>query len=249
MTGSEVRDKPAIVYPRGDLTGRLRRLSAALVPLSWLYAAGFTLVRGIRRRETRRATGSPWVISVGNIEVGGNGKTPLSILLLKEIQERNGRAVYISRGYRSRATRAEGVTVVVPSGTVGRPLPGVRLVRRDDPGLASEIGDEGAVVAWRLPGVPLLLGRNKQQALEIAARMFAPTHVILDDAFQSWSVPRDRDVVLVSGAAVGSRRLPAGPLRENVSALGRAHVVLCNDTGVPGQLDDDLERLETERGT
>ena len=246
MPESEAYAEPAIVYPRGDLSGRLGRISAALLPLSWLYAAGSGAVRRVQQLDAKRVAGLPWVISVGNIEVGGSGKTPFAIRLLEHIQERNGRAVYVSRGYGSRAARGEGVTVVVPKGSVPSPLPGVRLVRRNDPGLADEIGDEGAVVARRAPGVPLLLGSNKKQSLIIAARMFAPTHAVLDDAFQSWRVYRDRDVVLVGDGSIDlrTRLLPAGCLRESIGALARAHVVLCNHSGEHGQLDRDLLRLQ-----
>jgi tetraacyldisaccharide 4'-kinase len=170
------------------------------------------------------------VVSVGNLVVGGGGKTPLAMKLIESVTAQGGSPVYVSRGFGGQAERLDLVTVVLPE-TGGRYSAvnrrGVRFLRGDDPRLASLVGDEGAMAAGRLPGVPLLFSRNKSEALEAAAKLFAPTHAVMDDAFQSWGVPRDVDVVVVDGAKPFGNGwlLPAGRLREPPEALDRADVI------------------------
>jgi tetraacyldisaccharide 4'-kinase len=118
--------------------------------------------------------------------------------------------------------------VVAPAGETARPVPGVRVLDRNDPGLARELGDEAAVVALRCPGAALLVGRRKREAVELAARLFGAAVVVLDDAFQSWALHRDVDIVLVSDpvAVAAGRLLPSGRLREEIDALSRADAVM-----------------------
>jgi tetraacyldisaccharide 4'-kinase len=130
------------------------------------------------------------------------------------------------------------VTVVVPERVRGNypdaGVAGVRYLRADNDRLPELVGDEGAMVARRLPDIPLLFCRNKSNALAAAAA-FGPTHAVLDDAFQSWGVPRHVDVVLVDGTNPfdDGWSLPAGRLREPPEALERADVI-----GVGGVEDE-----------
>jgi tetraacyldisaccharide 4'-kinase len=178
------------------------------------------------------------VVSVGNLEVGGSGKTPLAMHLVADIAAAGGRPVYVSRGFGGIAERIDIVTVV-PGDSDEVPITrhaGVRGLRRGMAGLSAEVGDEGAMVARRLPEVPLLFCRDKWRALDIAAKTLNPTHAVMDDAFQSWGVPRDIDIVLVDGGRpIGDGwLLPAGRLREPVEALERADIV-----GVTGVEDEE----------
>jgi tetraacyldisaccharide 4'-kinase len=159
--------------------------------------------------------------------------------ILEVVASRGGRPVYVSRGFGGVAERLDVVTVVPPSDEPERHVSsaGWRIVRRGAPKIASRIGDEGAMVARRLPGVPLVLCKDKRRAVHVAAELYSPTHVVLDDAFQSWGVWRDVDVVLIDA----KRRwgigwlLPAGDLRESPEALGRADVI--GVVGVSGEAD------------
>jgi len=241
-----------IVYPRG-VVGRegreryRRYLMPVLVPASWAYYGVSGAVRGSRTAVASKQRTAMKVVSVGNLEVGGSGKTPLTMELVSRVVAGGGSPVYVSRGYGGEAARLGVVTVVGPGSGERYSAPpdrGVRFVNRDHPGLATLVGDEGAVVARRLPGVPLLFCRDKGAALEAADRLFEPTHAVMDDAFQSWGVPRDVDVVVVDGARpFGSGwLLPAGTLREPPEALERADVV-----GAGGiECADDLERVRRE---
>jgi tetraacyldisaccharide 4'-kinase len=177
------------------------------------------------------------VISVGNLEVGGSGKTPFSRYLIEELSRRKHRPVYVSRGYRSQAERSNEVTIVLPvdADPRGWVSSGVRILRRDRDGLSEIVGDEGAMVSCRCPNVPLAFCGRKRRAMEVVSSLFRPTHVVLDDAFQSWSVERDVDIVLLDAARpLGNGRvLPAGSLREGRGALQRAHVIGFN--GISGE--------------
>jgi tetraacyldisaccharide 4'-kinase len=178
---------------------------------------------------------SAQIISVGNLEVGGGGKTPFCVYLLKKLLDRGDRPVYLSRGYSGETAALDLVTVVPPvqAGLESRQRSRLRLVDRRSRTLARIVGDEGAVVAGAVPEVPLLFCGDKNSALKEANQLFDPSHVILDDAFQSWGVYRDVDIVLLdSENPLGNGRLiPAGSLRESPAALGRADWIGFNDVG------------------
>lgn len=241
-----------IIYPRGggtlDPAGRSRFATAALAPLSAIYAGAVGILRARALRRARPAPGGPVVISIGNIEVGGTGKTPFAIHLLGLLVRAGNRPLYLSRGYGSVAERLDAVTVVPPGmqDACLPPHPDVRLINRARGPLHGEIGDEGAVVARRVPDVPLLFNRRKERALAAGRSLFAPTHIVLDDAFQSWRLHRDVDIVLLDpGAPFGNGRLlPAGSLREKPEALGRAHLA-----GFLGEPEPEAVRLVEARRT
>jgi tetraacyldisaccharide 4'-kinase len=223
-----------VLYPAGG--GALRHapwerglLSAVLYPASVVYGR---LLLGVRARRTARRRPldvSAVVISVGNLEVGGNGKTPLAIHLVNELSRRGHRPAYVSRGFKGAAERLGTVSVLVPRSTEPKRWPdsSVRLMRVDAGNMPDALGDEGAVVAMRCSGAPLAFSADRSEAIRVVFEMFEPTHVVVDDAFQSWSVHRDVDIVLLDAEhPIGNgRTLPAGSLREEPAALGRAAVI------------------------
>jgi tetraacyldisaccharide 4'-kinase len=246
MTEMSGNTEPAydIVYPRGRRNGEFFTLvggvSRMLTPLSALYAAGSAIVRS-RRSRKKRPSGSVRVVSIGNIEVGGNGKTPFAIHVVENLVARGARPVYISRGFRSEAETFDGVTVIVPedASLPGSARGGVRFLRKDATGLASVVGDEGAMVSLRCPGVPQMFARDRQRAIDLSGALFDASHLVLDDAFQTWAVDRDVDIVLLDSdhPAGNGRILPAGTLREHPSELKRADIVGFNGITAPEQLD------------
>jgi len=206
-----------------------RYLLPVLVPASWAYQTVSNAVRSTRSADVPALPVGVTVVSVGNIEVGGSGKTPLAVYLLANMYAADCRPVYISRGFGGISEKLGVVTVVPGAGDdFDRVIrPGVRCLRRGMPGLAAQVGDEGAMVAGRLPEVPLLFCADKRRALEVAGDVFGPTRVVLDDAFQSWGVPRTIDIVLVDGRRPFGNGwlLPAGRLREPPEALERADFI------------------------
>jgi tetraacyldisaccharide 4'-kinase len=144
------------------------------------------------------------VVSVGNLAVGGSGKTPFVIALGELLKARGIRFDVLARGYR-RKTR--GVLVV---GTGGN---------------AADFGDEPLLIARRL-GVPVIVGESRYDAGRVAEQTFDPQLHILDDGFQHRSLARDFDIVLMTERDFEDRLLPSGRLREPISSLQRADAIV-----------------------
>ena len=159
------------------------------------------------RRQVRELRGP--VISIGNLSVGGSGKTPLVILLGELLKQRGIEFDILSRGY-------------------GRATAGVRLVHPD--GQAREFGDEPLLIARRL-GVPVVVGESRYAAGIEAENRWGPRLHLLDDAFQHRHLARQFDIVLVTPDDFRDALLPAGRLREPLAALARADAVAL--TGEP----------------
>ena len=198
-----------------------RALRGALVPAAAAYAAVVT----IRNRlydtgwlRTRRVPAR--VLSVGNITVGGTGKTPTALWLAERLAARGWRVGIVARGYRK---RRRGIVVV---GEHGRPLVS-----------AADGGDEAVMLARRFPGV-VVSGERRAEAAAFACEQFALQAVVLDDGFQHRALARDADLVLLAADAPPAWPLPAGPLREPAAGLARAHALLSLDehpmAGWPG---------------
>src|SRR5207248_2883847 len=151
------------------------------------------------------------VVSVGNLAVGGTGKTPTALWLAERLAARGLRTGIVARGYRK---RRRGVVIVSED---GRPLV--------DP---EEGGDEAVLLARRFAG-PVVTGERRAEAAAVACARFALDALVLDDGFQHRALVRDADLVLVSGETVGAWPLPAGPLREPLEGLARARALLALD--------------------
>ena len=160
------------------------------------------------------------VISVGNLTVGGTGKTPMTIYLAKLLESLGYKVAIVSRGYKGRAEKGGGIV------SDGRNL----LMGCED------AGDEPFMLASKL-GVPVAVGADRFAAGMEAAEAFAPDVMLLDDAFQHLRLKRDLDLLLMdSRRPLGNAHLlPRGPLREPTSALSRAHAFVLTrcDRGVP----------------
>jgi len=152
--------------------------------------------------HTRRLHGP--VISVGNLCVGGSGKTPFVLLLGELLKERGVQFDILSRGY---GRRTHGVALVDPEGS------------------AQEFGDEPLLMARRLE-VPVVVGEDRYEAGRFAESKFGPQWHILDDGFQHRALARDFDIVLVTPEDARDRLLPRGRMREPLSSLRRADAVV-----------------------
>jgi len=146
------------------------------------------------------------VVSVGNLTVGGTGKTPFSLWLLQRIQTLNLKPAFVSRGYKSGQTAPRAVTHVS----------------------ASEFGDEPSLVRETLPKIPVYVGADRTRAVEKMLRETSVDVIVADDAFQHRRLRRDLDIVLLD--ALEPERhyqfLPAGRARESFQSLERAQVVV-----------------------
>lgn len=187
------------------------------------YGAVVALRNRLYDRGTFAVERLQWpVISIGNLRVGGAGKTPFVIALGKLLQERKRAFTVLSRGYRRADTR-------------------VRLV--ETTGAARDFGDEPLLIARRLL-VPVVVGADRFAAGQHAERLLAglqPAHGdswlhLLDDGFQHRRLARDFDIVLVTETDSDDRLLPLGRLREPLTSLARADAVVVDEKFDAGRL-------------
>ena len=195
--------------------------------LAPLYARGASWRRSwyARHPEARRRLARP-VISVGNLAVGGSGKTPVVAAVARWLLSEGERPSVLSRGYK-RKDSGDGIVVVSDPERVLATV--------------QESGDEPQMLARALPGVPVLAGPDRFVAGCIAERRFNCTVHLLDDGFQHFPLHRDLDLVLVSADDLRDSVLPAGRLREPLQAARDADAILV--TGRDGEPSEIAARL------
>ncbi len=186
--------------------------------LLWLWPLGWLVARVARQRLLAfRARGQrppvP-VLVVGNITVGGTGKTPLVVALCQEAQKRGWRVAIISRGYGAKPPQFPWRVEVGQSAQVA--------------------GDEPLMLAQKT-GVPVYIAPERAQALN-AALEEKPHLIISDDGLQHYGLPRSAEIVVLDGVrGLGNGRcLPAGPLREPAERLQEVDWLVANGGEFPG---------------
>jgi len=184
--------------------------------LLWPFSVLYGLVMELRnilydRDILQRVTVDVPVISVGNITVGGTGKTPTVAFLAQWLADH--KVCVLSRGY---GRKSKG-TVIVSDGS-------------DIKVSVQEAGDEPYLLARRLKGVPVIVDEDRARGARTAVRIFNPDAIILDDGFQHRRLRRNLDVVTLNGTNPFGNQfvLPAGPLREFKKNLNRAHLLWIN---------------------
>ena len=193
-----------------------RALLVPLIAAEGIFRAG-AAARGALYRSglvRQERAGAP-VISLGNLAVGGAGKTPAAIAVAERLLARGRRVAVLSRGYGARRSDPR----LVSDGT--RVLLG-----------ADEAGDEPLLIARRLPRVAVLCGARRVELARRAVSELRADALVLDDGFQHRALFRDADVVVLDAAnpSGNGRLLPLGPNREPWCALGRAHLAWLSRT-------------------
>ena len=152
------------------------------------------------------------VVSVGNLTVGGTGKTPVVISITQLLIARGQRVGVLSRGYRRRS-RAARVLVSDGRTTLAGP---------------AEAGDEPYLIAWRCPGAVVAVGSDRYRLGRWVLERFPIDCLVLDDGFQHLALHRDVDLLLIDASDPAGLKalLPAGRLREPLSAAARATALL-----------------------
>jgi tetraacyldisaccharide 4'-kinase len=201
-----------------------RRLSPALWFLLPLSALFFLLSR-LKRRLTRPLRLPVPVIVVGNITVGGAGKTPLTLWLAQQLRAQGRQPGIVSRGYGGNAD-----------------LP--RAVERGSS--PAKVGDEPLLLARR-SGVPVWVGRDRAAAgLALLAAHPEVDLLLCDDGLQHYRLARDIELAVFDGRGVGNGwLLPAGPLRESLARLAEVDAVVCNGAADP-RLPVTIRRFEMQ---
>lgn len=188
-----------------------------LLPLSLLYCGAVVLRRQAYHLGLVPSfeAGVP-VLVVGNITVGGTGKTPVVIALANWLQEQGWRPAIVSRGYGGRSTRQAR-----------------RVLPDSDP---REVGDEPLLLA-RHAGCPVAVCRRRIDAVALLLRETDCDVILTDDGLQHYALHRDLELCVVSGARRFGNGwcLPAGPLREPASRLRQVDYVLCVGAAQEGE--------------
>lgn len=195
-------------------------------PLRWLlipFSAMYWFVSVVRRvylQQIKQVQASVPVIVVGNLTVGGVGKTPLVIALVKSLQDKGLRVGVVSRGYGARG-----------------PFP--RAVRDDDNAL--DVGDEPLMIAKRA-ACPIVIAPKRVDAVKYLITHFDPQIIISDDGLQHYAMGRSLEIAVIDGArGLGNGLLcPAGPLRERASRLKSVDFVVVNGGAWPNAYSMDM---------
>jgi tetraacyldisaccharide 4'-kinase len=197
---------------------RVSRIS--LLPLSILYALGWESYRLVYRLGFKKpkAPHRP-VVCVGNLVVGGAGKSPLVAYLARQLTSRGFQVVIGCSGYGS--PRSEAATIA-PEGFLK----------------AKDWGDEPAMFRWQFPHLPIVVGRRRVLAAELVHERFPDSVLLMDDGFQHLPVHKDVNILLDAPRPTNGLCLPAGPYREPRWNRRRADLIL------PGAFEIESETLE-----
>ncbi|EGY29981.1 tetraacyldisaccharide 4''-kinase [Candidatus Regiella insecticola 5.15] len=186
------------------------RLYFLLLPLSWLYGLVTWLIRFSYRIGLQPVWRSPvTVVVVGNLTVGGNGKTPLVIWLVEQLRQRGLRVGVVSRGYGGKAI---DYPLVLTQHTT-----------------TEQAGDEPVLIFQRT-GVPIAVSPKRSEAVKALLRLHPLDLVIADDGLQHYGLHRDFELVVIDGMRRFGNGwwLPAGPMRERAARLNSVDAIITN---------------------
>lgn len=195
-----------------------------LLPLSWLYGLVSGIIRLLYRLGLKRAWRAPVpVVVVGNLTAGGNGKTPVVIWLVEQLQKRGIRPGVVSRGYGGKA--AHYPLLLTPDTTT------------------AEAGDE-PVLIYQRTGAPVAVSPVRSDAVQALLAEHDVQIIITDDGLQHYALARDKEIVVIDGVRRFGNGwwLPAGPMRERASRLKSVDAVIVNGGAAqPGEIPMHLQ--------
>lgn len=195
-----------------------------LLPLAWLYGLVSGLIRLSYQRGWRKAWRAPVpVVVVGNLTAGGNGKTPVVVWLVEQLQQRGLRPAVVSRGYGGKATHYP-------------------LILNQQTSTA-EAGDEPVLIFQRT-GVPVAVAPKRADAVRALLDACQPQIIITDDGLQHYALARDKEIVVIDGVRRFGNGwwLPAGPMRERAGRLNTVDAVITNGgQALPGEIAMQLK--------
>jgi tetraacyldisaccharide 4'-kinase len=190
-------------------------VSYLLYPLSLLFSFSVSLRRYIYRHYLPSFRSPVFVISIGNIIAGGSGKTPFTIYLADYLKQKGLKVAVSHRGYKG---ELENSNILISTREGLLPL-------------ADKAGDEAWLIAQRLSGIPVAAGRDRVKVIQLLYKTYPDLDcIILDDSFQHLKLKHDLDIIIVNDMLRFGNGfvLPAGYLREPISALAYADVLILN---------------------
>ena len=212
----------------GSNTGAARMaLLLLLAPAALLYSMALRIRALLYQSGILATLKLPCpVISIGNITVGGTGKTPVTLLVAQELHRRGYRVAVLSRGY---GGSLEGQVAVVSDGNALLLGP-------------EQAGDEPCLLARSLPGLMVVIGADRYRAGLLVLEQLKPDVLLLDDGFQHIRLHRDLNILLLDATRPFGNgwTLPLGLLREPRTAMKRADLILFTRCQ-PGQTVPDLD--------
>ncbi len=221
MTSQSAIGQPVLVSLQLSIEslwyGHRHPLVPLLAPLSGLYRAALACRRFLYESGILPVTRLPVpIIVVGNLTVGGTGKTPLVIWLARYLRTLGYKPGIISRGYGGAS-----------------PARAQRVEPQSDP---AQVGDEPVMLAQRT-GLPVVVAPNRVKAAQALLRQADCDILLSDDGLQHTSLARDVEIVVVDGARRfgNGRCLPAGPLREPLARLNTAHLIVGRERANPSE--------------
>ncbi len=206
---------------KGERRGMMPSLIRAFaLPLSWAYRATIFLRNkgyDLGYLKQTMPDGGAFIISIGNIVAGGTGKTPVTILIAEALKDEIPVAI-LSRGYRSEGERSHDSFILSHGNGPEYPV--------------NMSGDEACILARRLKGAYVIVGKNRYRSAEIATEMGAQL-IIIDDGMQHRRLARHYEVVVLDAADPFGQgyHLPRGLLREPPAGLARADLIILNGNG------------------
>lgn len=190
-----------------------------LLPLSWLYGLVSGIIRLCWRMGLKKAWRAPVpVVVVGNLTAGGNGKTPVVVWLVEQLQQRGIRVGVVSRGYGGKA--AHYPLLLTPETTT------------------AEAGDEPVLIFQRT-GAPVAVSPARVDAVKALLSASPVQLIVTDDGLQHYRLHRDKEIVVIDGVRRFGNGwwLPAGPMRERASRLKSVDAVITNGgIAQPGEI-------------
>ena len=187
-------------------------MSVALVPLSWVFVTVSAVRKRLQRTIAKSETNGPFVIVVGNITVGGTGKTPMVIWLAQQCKARGLKVGVVTRGYR-RETK-DKIIEALPSSSY------------------KDVGDEAILISSKT-ACPVMVGKDRNYSIKKLCDKYDVDIVLSDDGLQHYKLNRDLEIAVIDGERkFGNKHcLPAGPLREPISRLEECDLVVTNGSG------------------
>ncbi len=215
-------------YARGE---KKISLWAILYPLQFITRSWMRLRINLYARGLLGVTEPPLpVVSIGNNSLGGTNKTPMTELVVRQFREAGIDAGLVSRGYR---TKEHGP---------------IWIGQDEESMLRETAGDEPLMLAKRLPGVKIVVSRDRVQGVALLASLGAKV-AVTDDTFQHRRMARDVDIVLVDATCPfgNGNVIPAGSMREPKSAFGRADILVITKANQASEAQLAYTRAELEK--